>query len=110
MGFYIAAFLLAIPSLIFSILAWRLRTAPMFWLGIVFTGAIAILYLYEIDFLISCFSHIDSMFTGFILLFLIGIPLFFLINSKLAKAKGNDDITDDYLNSIINEKDENVDY
>jgi hypothetical protein len=82
----------------------------MFWLGVFFTAAILILYLYEIEFLISCFSNIDSMFTGFFLLIFFGLPLFFLINSKLAKATGNDDITDDYLNSIINEKDEKINF
>jgi hypothetical protein len=110
MGFFVAVFLLAIPAFIFSILAWRLRTAAMFWLGVVSSGAILVLYFYEIEFLISCFSSIDSMTTGVFFLALFGIPLFFLINSKMAKSSTNEDITDDYLNSIINEKDEEIDF
>lgn len=110
MGFFVAVFLLAIPAFIFSILAWRLRTGIMFWLGIVLVSIILILYIFEIEFLISCFSNIDSMSTGVFFLILVGVPLFFLINSKLSKATSNEDITDDYLNSIINEKDEDINF
>lgn len=110
MGFFVIVFLFAIPALIFSILAWRLRTGIMFWLGVVSVSIILILYILEIEFLISCFSNIDSMSTGFFFLILVGVPLFFLINSKLVKSSANDDVTDDYLNSIINEKDKDIDF
>jgi hypothetical protein len=109
MGFFILTFFLSIPAFLFTILAWRLRTPVLFWLGVIFTGFIFLLYIFEIEFIISCFTHIDSMLLGVFFLALLGVPVFFLISSKIKKSSGDDDVTDDYLNSIINSPDEDID-
>lgn len=112
MGFIILAFLLSVPALLFSMLAWRLKTSVFFWLGVIFAGLMLILYIYEVKFLVSFFATIDTMFWGLFFVALLGLPVFFLIASKSPKSPdhGESGLTDDYLNSIINEKDEEIDY
>ncbi len=111
MGFFIFSFLIAVPSLILSILAWRLRTNVFFWLGTAFTALLLILYIYEIKFLVSLFANIDEILWGLFFLVLLGLPIFFLVSSKLSKQNNDQgDITDAYLNSIINSKEEEIDF
>lgn len=103
---------LAIPAIIFSILSWRLRTDVMFWLGVVFTGLQLIVFVVNAQLLIYLLSYPDSFVIGLILLSLLGMPVYFLIQSKTKKSnnRGDSDVTDDYLTKIIDSEDEDLDY
>lgn len=84
----------------------------MFWLGIGFTALLLFEYLYNIEFLIFIFQDIDTLGFAIFILALLGIPVYFLIASKASKSNSGDnsDVSDDYLNSIINDENDNIDY
>lgn len=111
MNFIFFAFLLAVFSWVFSILAWRLKKDVFFWIGVSATGLLLVFYLFNIEFLIHILSDIDSLVFGVFILTLLGIPVYFLIASKMKSSNSsNDVITEDYLNSIIESEEKEIDY
>lgn len=107
----IYAFLLSLPASILSVLTWRLRNPILFWIALVFVLLLIALYAFNLQHIYSSFLDIDSMLYGLFLLCLLGVPLFFLIASQIKPSGLNEsDVTDDYLNSIIESKDEEIDF
>lgn len=101
--FVFLAFIIAIPAIVFSAIAQRVKQAVYFWLGAAFSGLLFLVYAIEYEYMIYIFSNFDSLFFGFFLIILLAIPIYFLVASKNKKGKyGDPNITDDYLNSIIN--------
>src|SRR5687768_16563300 len=93
-------------AVLFSILSWRLKTAVMFWLGVLFTGIIFLILSFSYKEILFLFSSPDELFTLVILLAFLIIPICFLVASKLKpdKTHADSDVTDEYLNDIINSK------
>ncbi|MBI3135257.1 MAG: hypothetical protein HYZ14_11340 [Bacteroidetes bacterium] len=109
--FFTYSIVLSIPAFIFSILSWRLRTDVMFWLGVVFTSFLVLYTFVKIELVLYLILNIDTFLYGLIILAFIGIPVYFLISSKLSKpGNGDTDVTDDYLTRIIESDDEDIDY
>jgi len=108
---FILLFLVTIPAMIFSILSWRLRNPVMFWLGVVFTALVLLIYLINFELILLLLMDIDSIIYSIVLLAFLGFPIYFLVSSKMKKAGTSEsDVTDDYLNSIIESKEDDIDY
>lgn len=103
--------LLGTVALLFSILAWRLKTETMFWLAVSFTGLQLLIVAISFQLLIELFSYENTIFTAVIISALLIIPICFIIASKLKpdKSHADSDVTDEYLNDIINSEDEDLD-
>lgn len=99
-------------ALLFSILSWRLKTELMFWLGVAFTAIILLVDALNFDAIIFLFSNQDTIFSGVIIMICLILPICFLIASKLSpdKLNSDSDVTDEYLNNIINSEDEKNDF
>lgn len=84
----------------------------MFWTGLVFGLLLLIFYLYEIEFILATLLDIESALFGFFLLVLLGLPVYFLIASKTGNSSlhRDSDITDDYLNKIIDDDTDEPDF
>jgi len=108
MGFFFIAFVLTIISWIFSILNWRLKQPVFFWIALVSTSLLLLFFLINIELFIFWLSDISFFVMGVFMLCLIGIPLYFIISSKVSTSKPESDITDDYLNQIINSEEKNI--
>lgn len=108
MGFIFIVFVLSILSLLFSILSWRLKQPVFFWLAIVATSLLLLFYLVNIELFIYWLSDISSFVTAIFMLALVGLPIYFIVASKLSTPKSDSGITDDYLNSVINSNEKEI--
>jgi len=110
-GLFIICLLPATCALLFSILSWRLKTEVMFWLGVLFTAILFFILSLNYKEILFLFSSPDELFPGVILMACLIIPICFLVASKLKpdKAHADSDVTDEYLNDIINSEDEDGD-
>lgn len=104
--------IVGILALVFSILHWRLKTPILFTLGVVFSTLVLVIYLFNVELFIELFSNQDSILTGVILLIFLILPAGFLIASKTKSTNPitESEVTDDYLNEIINSEDENIEF
>jgi len=109
---FIISILVGALALLFAILSWRLKTEIMFWLGVSFTIILLVVDTINFDAVLFLFSNSETIFSGVIIFACLILPTCFLVASKLNPNKLLDDsaITDDYLNDIINNEDEKVDF
>ena len=96
----------------FSVLAWRLKKTIFFILGIISSACLLFLCLLRADYYLWSLLHPTQDFTGIFILLSLGLSLYFLVASKIKQHHGDDDTTvsDLFLDEIINEKDDDIDY
>ena len=104
--------ILGILALVFSILYWRLKSQVFFTLGLIFTALVLLIYLLNAELILTLFSNQDSILTGVVLLIFLILPAGFLVASKTKSANSitESEVTDEYLNEIINSEDENIEF
>jgi hypothetical protein len=105
-----------ILAILFSVLAWRLKQNVFFILGIVFTAIYLIYAIINYEFLWGLLQSGSHVFVIFNAAFII-LPILFLVKSKTDKPpksldgiEANGAVTEEYLDSIINAPDEEVDF
>jgi len=105
---FMLSLFLGAGAMLFSVLAWRLKTETMFWLAVAFTGILLLIIAISFELMIALFSFEDTIFTGVLISSFLIIPICFIIASKLKpdKTHTDSDITDEYLNDIINSEDD----
>ena len=105
-------FIGGILAILFSILSWRTKEAVYFYLGIGFTSLILIYILVNIKFVVYQLSNGTSAIEGIITLSFLVIPILFLVKTKQKHSAGGEDseVTDAFLDDIINSEDEDIDY
>ncbi len=101
---FLFIFFMLIGGLVFSILSYHHRkNNALFVLGIVFTFLALIPVMFNFAFYVS-----GNMFAIFVLLIL-GTSTFFLIMGKTTTAPNESDVTDAFLDDVINSEDEEWD-
>ena len=102
-------------ALLFSVFAWRLRKDVFFYLGLFFTGILVIYAAINYEHLL--FTMINNTIWFLIQMAFIGFPIFFLIQSKMNLANNSLDgssatgqVTEAYLDEVINAPDEEIDF
>ena len=112
LGLFMLSIVIGTLALLFSLLSYRLKTEIMVWLGVAFTGILLIIDTLNFDTIVFLFSNQDTIFSGVIIMVCLILPICFLIASKVNpnKLSPDSDITDEYLNDIINSNDENIDF
>jgi len=112
----IVVFIGGIGAILFSILAWRLRKNVFFYLGLGFLLIYLIYAILNYEYFLLLLDLDNYIFLGLNLSFVI-IPTFFLIKSKQTMKTSSLDglssegqVTDKYLDDIINGPDEEIDY
>ncbi|MBD3639203.1 MAG: hypothetical protein HUJ25_17740 [Crocinitomicaceae bacterium] len=108
--------LLAVASMILSILSWRLKSNPLFIAGAICTGLMFLIVIANFDVVKEIILYRDIIPMIFFLV-LLGFPIFFLIKAKTDKPPSSFDgstaggkVTEDYLDEIINAPDEDIDF
>ena len=103
-------------AIIFSILAWRLRNHGYFMTGIVLTGIVALIEIWQYE-LIYWMIRMQNILVLLLFFSFIGVPAYFLIMAKQKKTNDSFDgigsggqVTTEYLDKIINSEDEEIDY
>jgi hypothetical protein len=109
---FILSFILGTAAILFSILAWRLKTEVMFWLAAGFTGILLLIIAISFELMLALFSFEKTLFQGVLISSFLIIPICFIIASKLKpdKLHSDSDVTDEYLNDIINSEDEDINF
>lgn len=99
-------------SMVFSILAWRLKKEIFFYLGITFVALLIVYIIFHLDYYIYALMNPMYDLTSILMLTFIGVSVYFLISSKTKHHAGNTDteVTDAFLDEIIEEEDEEIDY
>ena len=92
-------------------LAVIIITVAITFIQWVFTGFLFLLYLFNYEIALFLIMNMDTFLIGIFLILTLALPVYFLVVSKMPKAgKGDSDVTDDYLNKIIESEEEDIDY
>ena len=118
------SFIFGAGSIIFSILAWRLKAEVMFWFGVGFTGIMLLIIGVNFKELIDMLFYPDAAIFSVLIFSCLIIPAGFLIAAKLKPTRGagmaltddyvggaegnSGEVTQEYLDSIINSPDEDI--
>lgn len=102
-------------ALLFSILAWRIKKDVFFYLGLVFTSVLVIYAAINYEHLL--YQMLNDTLLFMIQMSFIGFPIFFLIQSKmnpentsLDGSQSTGQVTEAYLDEVINAEDEEIDF
>lgn len=105
-------FIVGIGGLLFSILSWRLKNQTLFYLAIGCIGIQVIYFIVNFEYMYYLLQHSETAIWGIAYLTFIFLPVFFLVQAKTKPNSGNTDtdVTDAFLDEIINADDEEIDY
>lgn len=106
----IPIFLLGIAALILSLMSWRIRTKALFWWGTGLSILLWVYSLYNFEFTWFFITNRDMLLFSIPIVCVHILPLFFLFSSRLSKSGTGDesDVTDSFLDEIINGPDSEV--
>jgi hypothetical protein len=110
---YVITFAGGICAILFSILANRLKSDVFFILGCVFTGFMLIYIIYNYEWMWSLMNNGVNAIFGLVILSFVVIPVIFLIQAKSGTpygGRGDSEVTDAYLEEVINSADEKIDF
>lgn len=112
----VAYFLSGFLAILFSVLAWRLRSNVFFILGVICTSIVLLIAIFSFKYIGRMLKNQDFFYLLFFAS-LLGLPVFFLIKSKLPTENNSLDgssasgaVTPEYLDEIINAPDEEIDF
>ena len=124
LGLVLLSFFIGVGAIIFSVLAWRLKTNVMFWLGVGFTGLMFLVVALNIELLWEMLITPDSAIYPVLIFACLIVPIGFLIGAKSKPTRGggtgvtddyvggsegnSGEVTQEYLDSIINSPDEDI--
>ncbi|MBK7129137.1 MAG: hypothetical protein IPM74_12040 [Crocinitomicaceae bacterium] len=106
--FFPLCMLLSIPAIIVSAINARKPSRVMFNIGAVLVAFILLLYLVNASYVWNIFLSGSNVFSIIMLLAFPGVPIYFLISSKTKRSNPESEVTDEYLDSIINEEDDEI--
>ncbi|MCB9223331.1 MAG: hypothetical protein H6582_04055 [Crocinitomicaceae bacterium] len=119
MGFLFAQILVftcGILAILFSVISWRLKSDVFFYLGAAFTLILVIYMGFNYEFLLDQINSGNMLFVLFNAA-IVGIPIYFLIQSKLKssnqsfdEASNSGPVTQEYLDEIINAPEEEINF
>ena len=106
--FFPLCMLLSIPAIIVSAINARKPSRALFNIGAALVAFVLLLYLLNASYVWSIFIHGSNVFSIILLLAFPGVPIYFLISSKTKRGNPDSEVTDEYLDSIIHEEDDEV--